>query len=119
MISLSAVIVGCNDEGDNNNSETEEYTLPQLSEETTDAATMVLVSAPPQQPEDHIDRWNAEQQEGSCLTCHENEGTGAKPLPNDHFIDGDPSNGVFRTYCIQCHGEQNDENPAFNREVDE
>jgi len=117
---ISLVMFGCSDEEvPEDNQEAEGYTLPQLSGDFTDAATMILVSAPPPQPKDHIDRWNPDQQQNSCLTCHENEATGAKSLPDDHFIDGNRSNDVYRTYCIQCHAEQIDDKPAFNREADE
>lgn len=90
--------------------------LPQLSGDTVDAATMVLISAPPMQPADHIDRWSPSAQHEGCMTCHETGSGGAKQLPNNHFYENDPSNDLFRTYCVQCHGEQLDEKPAFNRE---
>ncbi|MCE7792099.1 nitrate reductase cytochrome c-type subunit [Salipaludibacillus sp. CUR1] len=121
LLLLSAAFIfalaACSGNDEAEEAEAESFTLPQLTEERADAATMVLVSAPPVQPEDHVNRWNAEQQEASCLTCHENEGTGAAMLPDDHYIDNNPENDVYRTYCIQCHGEQKDDKPGFNRDA--
>ncbi|SER42150.1 nitrate reductase cytochrome c-type subunit [Salipaludibacillus aurantiacus] len=121
LLLLSAAFIftvaACSGNDEAEEAEAESFTLPQLTEERADAATMVLVSAPPVQPEDHVNRWNAEQQEASCLTCHENEDTGAAMLPDDHYIDNNRENDVYRTYCIQCHGEQKDDKPGFNRDA--
>lgn len=94
-------------------------TIPQLSEERADAATMVLISAPPLQPLDHTGRWNPELLHQSCLTCHEMAATGAKEIPIDHYTDEDRSKGIFgpRAVCITCHGEESgDTKPGFNRD---
>ncbi|OIJ14749.1 hypothetical protein BKP37_07150 [Anaerobacillus alkalilacustris] len=104
-----------------NEDQTEQQTaktllLPQLNEERADAATMVLVSAPPPQPADHINRWNPDLQQDSCLMCHALETTGAATLPEDHYYDNNRNNELYRTYCIQCHVTQEDDKPAFNRD---
>lgn len=114
LIALCCIIIftACSG-GDQNERKVE---LPQLSGETVDAATMVLISAPPMQPEDHVSRWSPSAQHDGCMTCHGSGSGGAKQLPNNHFYDNDPSKSLFRTYCVQCHGEQLDEKPAFNRE---
>ncbi|MDQ0255225.1 hypothetical protein J2S74_002607 [Evansella vedderi] len=44
--------------------------LPQLTDDKVDAATMVLISSPPMQPEDHVNRWSGSMQHDSCLSCH-------------------------------------------------
>ncbi|WP_077213353.1 nitrate reductase cytochrome c-type subunit [Bacillus dakarensis] len=92
--------------------------IPQLtSEEREDAATMVLLGAPPLQPSDHIDRWNPELRHESCLTCHASpETTGAREIPEDHYYDNNIDNPIFRDNCVQCHGQQNDTKTAFNSE---
>ncbi len=93
--------------------------VPQLNEERADAATMVLITAPPLQPLDHQDRWNPELLHQSCLVCHENAATGAREIPIDHYTDQDRKKGIFgpRSVCITCHAQQSgDMKPAFNRE---
>lgn len=92
--------------------------VPQLtSDGREEAATMVLIGAPPMQPADHIDRWNPELRHESCLTCHAvPESTGAREIPEDHFYDNNRQNPIFRDNCVQCHGQQNDTKSAFNSE---
>lgn len=94
--------------------------LPQLNEERADAATMVLISAPPLSPPDHAGRWNPELGQESCLMCHEQpEATGAREIPIDHFEDEDRSKGIFgpRNSCITCHGlDTGDTRRGFNRD---
>lgn len=96
----------------------EQVTVPQLeSDEREDAATMVLLGTPPMQPADHIDRWNPELRQDSCLTCHATpETTGAREIPEDHYYDNNRDNPIFRDNCVQCHGQQNDTKSAFNSE---
>jgi nitrate reductase cytochrome c-type subunit len=92
-----------------------ESILVQLEEEGyPDAATMVLLGAPPTQPADHIDRWVPELRHQGCMTCH---GSGASPAPTppaDHFYEEDQDGPIFRDNCIQCHATQNDKKAAFN-----
>ena len=94
--------------------------IPQLNEETIDAATMVLISAPTLMPADHESRWNPQQGQESCLVCHmQAEAIGARVIPTDHFVDEDRSKGIFgaRNSCITCHGlDTGDTRPAFNRD---
>ncbi|RHW38018.1 napB [Neobacillus notoginsengisoli] len=91
--------------------------LVQLDEkERPDAATMQLISPPPTQPSDHVNRWNPELHHESCLACHGKSGTGAPTPPENHYIDSDQKGTIFRDNCIQCHVTQNDKKPAFNRE---
>ncbi|WP_066309249.1 nitrate reductase cytochrome c-type subunit [Bacillus sp. FJAT-29814] len=73
-----------------------------------DAATMTLLNAPPLQPATHIDRWNPEQHEKSCLACHSKPETGAPTPTADHFYENDTKGKVFRDNCVQCHAQQND-----------
>jgi nitrate reductase (cytochrome), electron transfer subunit len=96
---------------------TKKIDIPQLNEERADAATMVLISAPPLQPLDHIDRWKPELLHQSCLMCHETDA--AREIPISHYTDQDRSKGIFgpRSVCITCHAQQSgDMRPAFNRE---
>lgn len=99
-------------------SSNETLVVPQLtSDEREEAATMVLIGAPPMQPADHIDRWNPELRHESCLTCHATpEATGAREIPEDHYYDNNRDNPIFRDNCVQCHGQQNDTKSAFNSE---
>ncbi|MDQ0156696.1 nitrate reductase cytochrome c-type subunit [Robertmurraya andreesenii] len=96
----------------------QQVTIPQLeSEGREDASTMVLLGTPPMQPADHIDRWNPEQRQDSCLLCHATpETTGAREIPENHYYDNDRTKAIFRDNCIQCHGQQNDTKSAFNSE---
>jgi len=96
----------------------EQVVVPQLtSDEREEAATMVLLGAPPMQPADHIDRWNPELRHESCLACHATpEATGAKEIPENHFYENNRENPIFRDNCVQCHGQQNDTKSAFNSE---
>lgn len=89
--------------------------LIQLSEEgRQDAATMGLLNAPPMQHVTHVDRWNPELHQESCLACHGKEGTGAPTPPEDHFYDSNPKGEVFRDNCVQCHAQQNDTKPFID-----
>jgi nitrate reductase cytochrome c-type subunit len=91
--------------------------LIQLNEDgRQDAATMQLISPPPTQPADHINRWNPELRHESCLACHGVEGTGAPTPSKNHFYEENTKGKIFRDNCIQCHVTQNDKKPAFNRE---
>lgn len=114
-VSFISLLVGCSDE----NEASAEVELPQLTSQTVDAATMVLVDAPPVRPADHVDRWRDSLQENNCLPCHATGSGGATILPDSHYIDNDPTKDVYRTYCIQCHVEVRDDKPAFNRDNDE
>ncbi len=92
--------------------------IPQLSQERAEAATMVLITAPTLQPTDHTGRWNPQTLGASCLMCHENaEAMGARVIPIDHFVNEDPSKGIFgpRYVCVTCHGlDTGEEKAAFN-----
>lgn len=91
--------------------------FPQLSSEgRAEASTMVVEGSPPMQPENHIDRWNPELRQESCLACHASPQTGAPTPPKNHWIDGEQKKGIFRDNCIQCHSTNNDSKPAFNSE---
>ncbi|GAX89797.1 nitrate reductase cytochrome c-type subunit [Effusibacillus lacus] len=91
--------------------------FPQLKDSGRgDAATMQLIGSPPMQPKDHIDRWIPEQHEKSCLACHGVKETGAPTPPPNHWYEEKQGGKIFRDYCIQCHAQQNDSKPAFNRE---
>lgn len=92
-----------------------EKSLIQLNEEGREnAATMVLLGAPPMQPASHIDRWKPELRQESCMACHGNKSTGAPTPPDNHFYKEDIKNKVFRDNCVQCHAQQNDTKAAFN-----
>ncbi|MDQ0254090.1 nitrate reductase cytochrome c-type subunit [Evansella vedderi] len=108
VVVLMMMVTGCSEEK-------EGAELPQLTSKTVDAATMVLVDAPPVKPPDHIDRWRNSLQENNCLPCHATGSGGATILPDSHYYNNDPTNDVYRWYCIQCHVEQRDDKPAFNR----
>ncbi|MCD8511247.1 MAG: nitrate reductase cytochrome c-type subunit [Bacillus sp. (in: Bacteria)] len=109
IMGFIGLLTGCSEDS-------EAMELPQLVGNTVDAATMVLVEAPPVKPTDHIDRWRDSLQENNCLPCHATGSGGATVLPDTHYFNNDPTNEVDRTYCIQCHVEQRDDKPAFNRE---
>lgn len=73
-----------------------------------DATTMTLLNAPPLQPASHVDRWNPEAHQDSCLACHGKSETGA-PTPTDvHYYDNDTKGKIFRDNCVQCHAQQNE-----------
>ncbi|RXJ04034.1 hypothetical protein DS745_01195 [Anaerobacillus alkaliphilus] len=97
---------------------TKTVSIPQLSQERAEAATMVLISAPTLQPPDHAGRWNPKTMGASCLMCHENaEAMGARVIPIDHFVDQDRSKGIVgpRYVCVTCHGlDTGEEKAAFN-----
>lgn len=112
FVSLIGLLGGCSE----NSEVIERIELPQLSSERADAATMVLIGAPPVKPIDHINRWRASLQENNCLPCHATGSGGATILPDSHYFNDDPTEGVLRRYCIQCHVEQRDDRPAFNRD---
>lgn len=96
-------------------SEEQQNVIPQLTtEDREDASTMVLLGAPPMQPADHIDRWNPELRTESCMTCHSNSETGAPRPPVNHYYEDNLNKPIFRDNCVQCHGEQNETNTAFN-----
>lgn len=89
--------------------------VTQLEEEGRESsATMVLVGAPPMQPNDHIDRWNPELHHESCMACHGNTATGAPTPPKNHFYNEDTNDKIFRDNCQQCHATQIDTKTAFN-----
>jgi nitrate reductase (cytochrome), electron transfer subunit len=89
--------------------------ITQLEEEGREnAATMVLVGAPPTQPANHIERWNPDLHHESCMACHSNPATGAPTPPDNHFYNEDTKDKIFRDNCQQCHATQNDTKSAFN-----
>ncbi|EKN63996.1 nitrate reductase cytochrome c-type subunit [Schinkia azotoformans] len=90
-------------------------TVPQLeSNGREDAATMVLLNAPPVLPADHKNFWQEKLRQESCMVCHATPETGA-PLPTpEHYYDNQQGGKIFRDTCIQCHATQNDTKSAFN-----
>ncbi|MCH6266801.1 MULTISPECIES: nitrate reductase cytochrome c-type subunit [Neobacillus] len=83
--------------------------LVQLAEKgRPNAETMGLIGAPPLQPASHVDRWNPQAHQDSCLACHGKPDTGAPTPPDNHFYNNDTKGKIFRDNCVQCHGQQNE-----------
>lgn len=93
----------------NASAKTTQVQLVQLTEKgRTNSETMGLIGAPPLQPASHVDRWNPQVHQDSCLACHGKPDTGAPTPPNNHFYNNDTKGKIFRDNCVQCHGQQNE-----------
>ncbi|SDZ37396.1 Nitrate reductase cytochrome c-type subunit (NapB) [Evansella caseinilytica] len=112
LFAMLFLFVGCTDDS----APDEEGEPTPMSLERPDAASMDLPGAPPPQPTDHVDRWDPELRQDSCLVCHNNPATGAKELPADHYYNEEVGGVIFRDNCVQCHAEQIDDKPGFNRD---
>ncbi len=113
---LQSSLGSTSSEGDASSKSTQ-TALVQLTEKgRQNAETMGLLNAPPLQPASHVDRWNPELHEGSCLACHGKSETGAPTPTAAHFYNNDTKGKIFRDNCIQCHAQQHETKTktAFN-----